>query len=269
MWIKHFHAHVKWSPDKPGLLILIGQYSHTRNLEAINFARENGIILLHTHNTTHRLQPLDRTFYKSLMVNYDRVCDKWLRTEKTTVTVDVVARLFGQAYVAPATMSTAINGFRCTGIWPCDRHVFTDEDYAAASRFGDQLAQAPDPDELTQIPDDQLAQAPDDQLAQTPDDQLAQAPDDQHTQAPDDQLAQTPDDQYTQAPDDQLTQAPDDQLAQTPDDQLAQTPDDQLAQAPDDQYTQAPDDQLTVNEIFVYIENKTISVKFKLQVNGN
>ena len=26
---------------------------------------------------------------------------------------------------------------------------------------------------------------------------------------------------------------------------------------------------LTVNEIFVYIENKMISVKFKLQVNGN
>ena len=231
VWIKHFHAHVKWSPDKPGLLILDGHYSHTRNLEAIDFARENGIILLSLPpHTTHRLQPLDRTFYQSLMVNYDRVCDKWLRTEKTTVTVDVVARLFGQAYVAPATMSTAVNGFRCTGIWPWDRHVFTDEDCAATSRFGDQLAQAPDrDDQLTQIPDDQLTQIPDDQLAQ----------------APDDQLAQTPDDQLAQAPVDQHTQAPDDQLAQTPDDQLAQTPDDQLAQAHDDQYTQAPDDQLT------------------------
>ena len=82
-----------------------------------------------------------------------------------------------------------------------------------------QLAQAPDPDELTQIPDDQLAQAPDDQLAQTPDDQLVQTPDDQHTQVPDDQLAQTPDDQLAQTPDDQFTQAPDDQLTQAHDDQ--------------------------------------------------
>ena len=30
-------AHVKWSPDKPGLLILDGHYSHTRNLEAIDY----------------------------------------------------------------------------------------------------------------------------------------------------------------------------------------------------------------------------------------
>ena len=38
-WIKHFQGHVHWSPDKPGLLILDGHYSHTRNLEAIDFAR--------------------------------------------------------------------------------------------------------------------------------------------------------------------------------------------------------------------------------------
>ena len=153
-WIKHFHAHVKWSPDKPGVLILDGHHSHTRNLEAIDFARENGIILLSLPpHTIHRLQPLDRTYYKSLMVNYDRVCDKWLRTEKTTVTVDVVARLFGHAYVISATMSTAVNGFRCTGIWSCDRLVFTAEDYAATWRFGDQLAQAAD-NQLTQAADD-------------------------------------------------------------------------------------------------------------------
>ena len=212
-----------------------------------------------------RLQPLDRTFYKSLMVNYDRVCDKWLRTEKTRVTVDVVARLFGQAYVASATMSTAINGFRCTGIWPRDRHVFTEEDYAATSRFGNQLAQAPDPDDqLTQIPDDQLAQASD------PDDQLTQIPDDQLAQAPDDQLAQTPDDQLAQAPYDQHTQASDDQLAQTPDDQLAQTPDDQLAQAHDDQLTQAHDDQpssviTTCADGRCFFRSVVISLDVKLQ----
>ena len=41
VWIKHFHNHVKWTSGNPGLVILDGHYSHTRNLEAIDFAREN------------------------------------------------------------------------------------------------------------------------------------------------------------------------------------------------------------------------------------
>ena len=57
--------------------------------------------------------------------------------------VDVIERIYGEAYVASATMSTAINGFHCTDIWPCDRHVFTDKDYLAISRFGDPPAQVP------------------------------------------------------------------------------------------------------------------------------
>ena len=251
VWIQHFHSHVKWSPDKPGLLILDGHYSHTRNLEAIDFARENGITLLSLPpHTTHRLRPLDRTFYKSLMVNYDRACDKWLRTEKTTVRVDVIAKIFGEAYVASATMSTAISGFRCTGIWPCDRHVFTDEDYAATSRFGDPSAQAPgDPpaqapgDQPAQAPGDQPAQAPNDQPAKPPGDQPAQAPGEQPAQAPGDQPAQAPGEQPAQSPGDQPAQAPGDQPAQAPGDPPAQAPGDQPAQAPNDQPAQAPGDQ--------------------------
>ena len=43
VWIKHFHNHVKWTSDNPGLLILDGHYSHTRNMAAIDLAREDGI----------------------------------------------------------------------------------------------------------------------------------------------------------------------------------------------------------------------------------
>ena len=32
-------------------------------------------------------------------------------------------------------MSTAVNGFKCSGIWPCDRNIWTDADFAAAGRF--------------------------------------------------------------------------------------------------------------------------------------
>ena len=45
----------------------------------------------------------------------------------------------GRSVPEPAFLhySTAINGFRYTGIWPCDRHVFTEVEYAAAARFED------------------------------------------------------------------------------------------------------------------------------------
>ncbi|KAI0239348.1 hypothetical protein LSAT2_009926, partial [Lamellibrachia satsuma] len=136
IWLKHFHFHVKWNKEKPGLLILGGHSMHNRNIETIDFARENGIIIpsLPPH-TTHRLQPLDRTFYKALMSLYNQACYCWLRTEKTYVTMFVGNMFFGKAHVRSATMSTALNGMKCGVIWPCDRNVWRKVDFVAANRF--------------------------------------------------------------------------------------------------------------------------------------
>ena len=242
-WIKHFQGHVHWSPEKPGLLILDGHYSHTRNLEAIDFARENGIILISLPpHTTHRLQPLDRTFYKSLMVNYDRACDKWLRTEKRTATVDVIARLFGNAYIATATMSTAINGFRHTGIWPCDRHIFTNEDYAATSRFVDQATTAqPAPPPLAGLPATEHVPLPATQHVQVPVTQDAQVPSSQYAaQVPANQPAQVRPSQHVQVPVNEHDQVPASEHAQVPANQHVQVPVNQVAQVPASQHVQVP-----------------------------
>ena len=42
-WLKHFHATVKSAKEKPVLLILDGHASHTKTIEVINFACNNGI----------------------------------------------------------------------------------------------------------------------------------------------------------------------------------------------------------------------------------
>ena len=42
-----------------------------------------------------------------------------------------VAQLFGTAYTRAATMERSINGFRASGIWPCEM-VFSEEDFAPA-----------------------------------------------------------------------------------------------------------------------------------------
>ena len=107
-WVKHFQQSVKCTLKEPVLLILDGHVSHSKNLEAIIFAKENGIIMLSLPpHTTHRLQPLDRTFYKPLMVYYNQACDMWIRTERRNVTVFQISRLFGNSYARAATMTTA------------------------------------------------------------------------------------------------------------------------------------------------------------------
>ena len=93
--VKHFQHSVKCTLKEPVLLILDGHVSHSKNLEAIIFARENGIVMLSLPpHTTHRLLPLDRTFYKPLMVYYNQACDMWIRTERRNVAVFQISRLF-------------------------------------------------------------------------------------------------------------------------------------------------------------------------------
>ena len=145
-WIKHFHASVNSTKVKHVLLILDGRASHTKNFEAINFARDNGILMLsQPSHTTHRKQPLDRTFYKPLMTNYNAAADRWMRNHAgRAITVYQVCSLFGEAYKKTATMTTATNGISCSGIWSCNRDIFTDPDYAAAERYVEDKYNSPE-----------------------------------------------------------------------------------------------------------------------------
>ena len=129
IWLRHFISVVKPTPQEKVLLLLDGHVSHTKNLEAILKARESGVIMLSLPpHTTHRLQPLDVSFFKPLQTYYGQEGEKWLRSHAGRgITPYHVSQLLGAAYVRAATMSNAVNGFRKCGIWPCDRHVFDDE----------------------------------------------------------------------------------------------------------------------------------------------
>ena len=41
--------------------------------------------------------------------------------------VHLVSGLVGRSFVKAATMETTVNGFRKTGLWPPNRHVFDEE----------------------------------------------------------------------------------------------------------------------------------------------
>ncbi|XP_012562753.2 uncharacterized protein LOC105847615 [Hydra vulgaris] len=105
--------------------------THTKNLEALVLARDQGVVMLSLpSHTTHRLQPLDRSFFKALNAKYNTACDKWMRTHPgRCITQYQVSQLFGKAYSKVVGMEIAINGFRDTGIWPVDSSVFREEDF--------------------------------------------------------------------------------------------------------------------------------------------
>ena len=71
----HWLEHAKPSKELPHILIVDGHHSH-KTLQAIEYARDHGVIMITLPpHTTHKLQPLDRTFFKSLKSAYNRAAD--------------------------------------------------------------------------------------------------------------------------------------------------------------------------------------------------
>jgi len=134
-WLKHFIYTVRPSKAAKVVLILDGHVTHAKNLAAIELARESGVrmISLPPH-TTHRLQPLDVSFFGPMGRYYDEAMRKWVRTHVSRpVTTWQVAELLGEAYGRAASVAIATSGFKASGLWPLDVNVFSDADFSAAA----------------------------------------------------------------------------------------------------------------------------------------
>ena len=134
-WFDHFMKEVQpKTHQEPILLIFDGHASHTRNLDVIQKARENNVILLCLpSHTSHRLQPLDVSFFKSLKSKYDEQVRLWLRNHVgRALAEDRVAEIFGIAYQEAASVKNAVSGFRRAGIEPFNRDTYAEQDYAGA-----------------------------------------------------------------------------------------------------------------------------------------
>lgn len=141
-WMQHFIKHAKPSKDTKALLLLDGHSSH-KNLDVLTYAKENGIIIFcFPPHCTHKLQPLDVSFFGPLNTFYNQELNIWLRNHPgRTVTHFQVAEIFQQAYLRAAKVSHGQSGFAACGIFPLNENIFPEWMFAP-SDVTDQTSQA-------------------------------------------------------------------------------------------------------------------------------
>ncbi|XP_062551176.1 uncharacterized protein LOC134216251 [Armigeres subalbatus] len=133
-WYEHFLRFASPTADNPVLLILDGHSSHTKNLEVLEKAKLNHVrIISIPPHTSHRTQPLDVSFMRPLKSYYWKALNRCMKQNNgNPITVYDVAALVNEAFNEAATLTTAQNGFRKTGIYPFNRQAFPESDFAPA-----------------------------------------------------------------------------------------------------------------------------------------
>lgn len=114
-------------------------------MESFELCKENGITMLTLPpHCSHRLQPLDVTFFSPLKGAFKSECERFMKAHKLVrITPYDLAGLFNQAYSRVATVGVGVSGFRSTGIYPFNPEIFSDVDYCAADYLDAQNTSLP------------------------------------------------------------------------------------------------------------------------------
>lgn len=133
-WLRHFQHHAKATKEAPILLIIDNHSSHL-TLESVMFCRQNYIhVLTIPPHSSHKLQPLDRCFFKTLKTYFAEASNNWLVSNPgRVITQFQMSELFGVAYLKSASVGKAVNSFKSCGIFPMNPSVFTEEDFLPSS----------------------------------------------------------------------------------------------------------------------------------------
>lgn len=113
-------------------MLLLDNHSLYLSIAGLDFAKENGVVMLSfpTHYS-HKLQPLDRTVFGPLKKAVNRACDSWMVSNPgKSMTIYDIPGILTTAYPQAMTIQNIQSGCRTTGIWPFNRDIFSDTDFA-------------------------------------------------------------------------------------------------------------------------------------------
>lgn len=135
--LKHIQRHTLCDHDNPILIICDNHKSHI-SIEAVNYCRDHGIVYLSLlPHTSHKMQPLDLCifgpFKGKLKVTYN---DWHTQNVGKTLSIYNVADLTKSAFLESFSPKNITSGFLKSEIWPFNRHIFVDEDFAPMEVFG-------------------------------------------------------------------------------------------------------------------------------------
>ncbi|XP_072395259.1 uncharacterized protein [Diabrotica undecimpunctata] len=134
-FLEHFVRFAQPSLDRKHLIVMDNHKSHC-SLEAVNYARDNGIVFLTIPPPTSYIAvfgPL-KTYYSQAASNF------MLKFPGRTITIYDIAELLGDAFPRAMAPSNIISGFKVSGIWPINPNIFTDDEFMTSA-----ITDRPDP----------------------------------------------------------------------------------------------------------------------------
>lgn len=127
-FIQHLAQH-----KVPGkcLLIFDGAKCHL-SYEALEEADKNNIVLYCLpSNTTHELQPLDKSVNRSFEHHWDQEVLNYLcNSQERTLNKAAFNKIFSRTWPKCMTQTNIMNGFKATGLYPFDPDVIPEDAYA-------------------------------------------------------------------------------------------------------------------------------------------
>ena len=129
--MKHFAKTVKVNIEHPVLLLLDNHYSHLEK-DVLDYCKDNGVFLLSfPPHCSNKLQPLDRTVFGPLKKIWGPEQQTWMRNNPgKTMTIFDLPGILRKTWPQSAVSGKIIKGFEVTGIYPFNRNIFTDVEYA-------------------------------------------------------------------------------------------------------------------------------------------
>ena len=98
----------------------------------LDYCKDNGVVLLSFHpHCSHKLQPLDRTVFGPLKKIRGPEQQTWMRNNPgITMTIFDQPGILRKTWPQSAVSGKIIKGFEVTGIYPFNKNIFTDVEYA-------------------------------------------------------------------------------------------------------------------------------------------